>query len=584
MKMIRKIATIALGLACIGSSVFAQSLADAKKAIDVEQYQKAKAMLKNLTVTQAKDDETFFQLGWVYLLQDYIDSAKTVFNQGIAAHPKSALNYVGLGVAARLSKDNAGATSNFNTAMGFTGKKESKPWLYMGKGYLQLLPNTKAVTTADADAAIDALTKGKAANPKDAEVALELGNAYRSKRETGPAYENYTLASELDPKLPAVKVAQGVLYSNAHNFEDGIKQYQAALAIDPNYGPAYREWAETAKNWSFENRAVAVEKINEGVEKYKKYLSLTDESDETLMRYADFLISAGKWKELQEVSAQLAKSAGSNIRALRYLGYAGYENKDYERGMNAMRNWFAKAGPNRILPRDYFYRGRLELAAAKDTVAGVASLKKAADLDSTLVDDAYDDVIAVYKKQNNYLEQGKAYAEKISKIRGKPLLNEHFYVGFNYYNAFRAQSAASKTNPAIKPDSTLLVKADSALSYVQKKAVTQLFYYPQYRAYIADYKDSDALNLKGLAKTHYEDLIKVLTAKTTPLTEPEKRALADAYAYLGSYAQYREKDDAKALENFTKARELNPNNYAAKYYFELKAMPPQAPAPKKPTK
>ncbi len=160
MKMIRKIATIALGLACLGSSVIAQSLADAKKAIDVEQYQKAKAMLKNLTVTQAKEDETFFQLGWVYLLQDYIDSAKTVFNQGITNHPKSALNYVGLGVAARLSNDNAGAKANFDKAVSFVGKKDSKPWLYMGKGYLQLLPNTKAVATADADLAIAALTKG----------------------------------------------------------------------------------------------------------------------------------------------------------------------------------------------------------------------------------------------------------------------------------------------------------------------------------------------------------------------------------------------------------------------------------------
>ncbi len=582
MKMISKIATIALGLVSLGSSVFAQSLADAKKAIDAEQYQKAKAMLKNLTVTQAKEDENFFQLGWVYILQDYPDSAKAVFTQGIAANPKSALNYVGLGVVARLNKDNASATSNFNTAMGFIGKKDSKPWLYMGKGYLQLLPNTKAVASADAEAAIAALNKGKLANPKDAEIALELGNAYRSQRNTSGAYENYNAALALDPKSPSANVAQGVLWSNAHNFEDAVKQYQAALAIDPNFGPAYREWAETDLNSSFENKATASDKIKEGVENYKKYMSLTDRSDETLMRYADFLINAGMYKELQEVAAQLAKSAGSNIRALRYLGYSAYENKEYSTGLTAINNWFAKAEPARILPRDYLYQGRLLIASGKDTVAGVAALKKAADLDSTLVDAAYDNIIDVYKKPVNYLEQGKAYEEKINKVHGKPLLNEHFYLGFNYYNAFRVQSAASKTNPAIKPDSSLLVKADSALSYVQKKAVTQLHFYPQYRAYIADYKDADAQNLRGLAKPHYEELIKILTAKTTPLTDAEKRALADAYAYLGSYAQYHDKDDAKALENFTKARELNPNNYGAKYYFDTKAA--AAPAPKKATK
>jgi tetratricopeptide (TPR) repeat protein len=114
MKMISKISKIVLALTLVGSSVFAQSLADAKKAIDAEQFQKAKSMLKNLTVTQANKDENFFYLGWVYILQEYPDSAKAVFQKGIAVNPKSALNYAGLGAAAFLDKDRATATINFN--------------------------------------------------------------------------------------------------------------------------------------------------------------------------------------------------------------------------------------------------------------------------------------------------------------------------------------------------------------------------------------------------------------------------------------------------------------------------------------
>src|SRR3978361_180027 len=116
MKIISKIATACIGLVCVGSSVFAQSLDDAKKAVDAEQFQKAKSMLKNLVTTESTKDENYFYLGWVYIKQDYPDSAKAVFQKGLNVNPKSALNYVGLGIVARLDKDQAGTTSNFNKA------------------------------------------------------------------------------------------------------------------------------------------------------------------------------------------------------------------------------------------------------------------------------------------------------------------------------------------------------------------------------------------------------------------------------------------------------------------------------------
>src|ERR1700744_5615681 len=110
MKLSSKIAIAALSLVCVGSAVSAQSLADAKKAIEAEQYQKAKSMLKNLTVTEANKDENYFYLGWVYIKQDYLDSAKAVFNKGLGVNPKSALNTVGLGAVAHVEKDNSTAT------------------------------------------------------------------------------------------------------------------------------------------------------------------------------------------------------------------------------------------------------------------------------------------------------------------------------------------------------------------------------------------------------------------------------------------------------------------------------------------
>jgi tetratricopeptide (TPR) repeat protein len=567
MKIISKIAAAGLGLVFMGSSVFAQSLADAKKAIDAEQFQKAKSMLKNLVVTQSTKDENYFYLGWVYIKQDYPDSAKAVFQKGLAVNPKSALNYAGLGIVARLDKDQAGATNNFNQAIALAGK-DSKPYVYIAKGYLLPQANGK-VAPADATAALNILNKGNAASAvkgkdknaaassNDPELFITMGEADRLLLKSDDAYTNFSNALTLDPKSPAANVALGVLWKYADNFEDAEKQFQAALAIDPNYGPAYREWAETDYRWATSVPTKASAKIKEAVEQYKKYISLTDNSIESEMRYADFLINAGDYQTLQQVASELAKSANTNLRVYRYLGYAAYENKDYPAGLTAMTTWVTKADPKRVIPRDYLYLGRLQIKSGQDSL-GIQTLHKALELDTTQVD-VYGEIAASLYAKKKYKEAGDAYATFLSKSR-KATLNDYLHEGVSYYFAFDSN----------KPDTTLLSKADSAFSYIQHKTTTPIPTVVLYRAYVNDAKDADRNNIKGLAKPYYEQYIALITAKPTPTAE-ENKSLANAYVYLGTYYEYKEKDQAKAAENFTKAKEADPTNKQALDYFKRKA-------------
>ncbi|NHA05372.1 hypothetical protein G7092_16300 [Mucilaginibacter sp. HC2] len=563
MKMISKIATASLGLLLGGSSVFAQSLADAKKAIDAEQYQKAKSMLKNLTVTQADKDENFFYLGWVYIKQDYADSAKAAFNKGIAVNAKSALNYAGLGAAARLDKDNAGATNNFNQAITLAGKS-SKPYQYVGEAYLLVAPGAK-VAPADANAAIAVLQKGKVVNPKDADLLITLGNAYRSQLKSNEAYQAYSDASTIDPKNPAAKVATGVLWQFANNFEDSEKQFQDALAIDPNYGPAYREWAETDLRWSFTDPKMASAKIKQATEEYKKYLSLTDLSIESQMRYADFLLLAGDYKTLQQVATDLSKSSNSNARAYRYQAYAAYENKDYPAALSAMNNWFQKAEPKRILPRDYLYLGRIQIASNQDSL-GINTLRKALTLDTTQAD-VYGEIAKSLYNQKKYAEAGDAYKAFISKSH-TATLNDYLKEGVSYYNAFKLQYYSTAT-PKPVADTTLLIKADTAFSYIQHKAAAPLAAVALYQARANDLREPSRNTTNGYAKPYYEQYIALLTAKQ-PVSDTDKPYLAEAYSYLGAYYEFKVKDDAKATENYTKAREADPTNKQAAAFFARK--------------
>ena len=134
MKMTKKAITLSLGLVVMGSASFAQSLNDAKKALDAEQYQKATSMLKTLVNSQANKGENYYYLGEVYLRTDYVDSARAVFTKGVASDPKFALNYVGLGEADLASNNPTSAKTNFDKASEVASKKDYIPAYVYRKG------------------------------------------------------------------------------------------------------------------------------------------------------------------------------------------------------------------------------------------------------------------------------------------------------------------------------------------------------------------------------------------------------------------------------------------------------------------
>ena len=526
-------------------------------------------MLKNLTVTQADKDENFFYLGWVYLKQEYVDSAKATFNKGLAVNPKSALNTVGLGAVAHMEKDNAGTTNYFNQAILLAGKS-SKPYLYAGLAYLFPLNGSTSVGAkgpkiepANADAAIAILTKGKTVNPKDAEVFLALGDAYRSQLNSTDAYGAYSQALILDPKLAAADVATGVLWRFADNFSDSEGQFKAALAIDPNFGPAYREWAETDIRWAFSDPTQHDAKVKDAVDNYKKYISLTDYSVESQMRYADFLISAKDYVTLQKVASDLTKFK-SNLRVYRYLGYAALENKDYPAGVTAMNKWVTEAESSRIIPRDYLTLAKLQIGLKQDSL-GVISLKKALSLDTSQVD-LYGDIAKSMYALNKYSEAGDAYHTYGEKSK-LAKLTDHFYEGLSYYLAFSNQKDKLDKDPTFKLDSSLLAKSDSAFTYVDRKATKPSITVVQYHAYVKEYEDFDRNNIKGYAKPYYEQYIQLILAKGPVTDDKVKQNMVNAYVYLGNYAEKKDKDDAKALEDFNKAKDLLPDDPSVKYYF-----------------
>lgn len=546
MRIIGKKLNTVVCLVLVGTGVFAQSLADAKKAIDAEQYQRGESMLKVLTTTQLTNAENYFYLGGVYLRTDHVDSAKMTFNKGISVNANYPLNYVGMGSVALAEGDSLAAKERFNKAVSLAGKKDNSPWLFIAKAYIR-------APKPDYEQALVYLDKAKEINDKDAQVYLAMGDAYRGQRRNSEAYSAYRTAFDFNKNLLRAKVELGVINKMSKAFQESADEFNSVLAIDPSYGPAYRELAETYYLWANSESRQYDLRMKQALQYYEKYMDLTDRSLESRMRHADFLILAKEYKALEAEANEMAKIDHVNPRILRYQAYAAYENGNYSSSIQALKDFIAKVDPKRVIAQDYLYLGRAEIKSGA-VENGINDIKRAIILDSTSVA-AMSEIGKVLYDSKKYDQAAQAY--ELSIKNPKRNLLDYYYLGSSYYFDYGAKKATNETL-----DNSLLVKADSAFSYlIQRSPTTHVAW--QFRGRINRQLD-DANDSKGLGLPYYEKYVDILTVTKPDLAVKNAAGLIEAYTYLGSVAARRDRDNVKAKDYFDKVLALDPNNDVVK--------------------
>ncbi|RYF21518.1 MAG: tetratricopeptide repeat protein [Flavobacteriales bacterium] len=571
MKMIKKNIALATGLLLMGSTAsFAQSLADAKKAIDAEQFQKATSMLKTLVANQPKEGDNYFNLGKVYLLTDEIDSARAAFTNGTTADPKNALNYVGLGQADLLQKNATNAKTNFDKAIGLK-TKDYATYLAIGRAYIdqpnvdyaQALPNLQKADELDS-------------KDKDPETFLALADFYAQQRKNTEAYPQYLRALDINPNLYRANVQIGKMYKDAFAFPEAEAEIKKVIAADPNYGPAYRELAEAQMQWSFADPKNGPAKKTEALENMRKYLDLTDKSFDSRLRYAQFLVYAGDFATLEKEVATLNAPDPKNPKTFvvtRMRGYSAVENKNFDQGIKYMNELFARTQDTaRIIGSDYLYLGKAQLEKGQDSLA-TFNITKAVKLDSTKVD-ALADVAKKYYAAQNFPKAAEIYETVVRANSKSPdIATNAYYWGVSHYFNY-ATGIKNNTNPS----KDILVKADTAFSMLTRLAPEFETGY-LYRARVNKNVD-DQTAPKGLAVPFYEKYIELVVSK------PDKAAAAkgqliEAYNYLGAF--YAATDKEKAKDYFNKTLALDPQNALASDNIKFLAGP-ATPAKKTPIK
>ncbi|THF49088.1 tetratricopeptide repeat protein [Flavobacterium supellecticarium] len=541
----KNVKVFSLLLSVIGTATFAQDLEQAKKAVDAEQYEKAKKILKSLVASDPNNGRNFFYLGDLYLNEQATDSAKIFFEKGIAAKDKGAINYIGLGEINLDNGDGFGAEANFAKATKDIKKKDTEEFLLIGRAY------TKS-ERPDYKKAIENLKKVLVVDPKSAQAYLSLGDAYYGERNTNEAYSAYRNAYDYDNSLLMAKIKLAVITKNAKAFPEAVKSFNEIVATNPNYGPVYRELAETYYHWGASETSNYNAYVKKALEYYEKYMSLTDYSLESRMRHADFLILAKDYKALEAEAKKMQQLDKVNPRILRYLGYSAHENGNHQESVKALNEYISKVEAKKIIARDYLYLGLAKIALSKGADGkyekgmydqGIEELNKAVEKDPIIATELNEIGLKLFKEKF-YREAGKIFEVAVKNQKSKNYLYDNFYLGYALYFDYD-----EKTSPKDE-----LVKADAAFTNVIAASPTTQDAH-LYKAKVNRVMDTP--ESKKVMVSSYEQYVKIVKEKGE--TEKAKNNLIEAYTYVGAYyANNGEK--AKAIENLKELLVLEPGN------------------------
>lgn len=536
--------------------VNAQDIDQAKKAIDAEQFEKAKTILKSLLQAKPSNGTASFLLGNVYMSQKELDSAKIYYQKGITGSDGAKLNYIGLGQLDLEAKNQTAAQSNFDIAIKDAKRKDATVPTYIARAYMN-------ISKPDYKNAITILERAKIDSPQNADLLLALGDAYYLENKQNEAYSSYRSAFQIDPTMLRAKMQLGVLLKGAKSYDLAINSFNEVIAINPNYGPVYRELAETYYKWGRNKPSKASENMQLAISNYDKYMSMTDYSLASRMRRADFLVLLKNWPELEKEANKMIELDKVNPRIYRYLAYSAFENGNVDVALKSLESFIAN--PNsKVIAKDYIYLAEIKFkkAIAADGLtmdptlyaSGLVDLKKALELEPLATEDLNDIGKKLFSKKF-YKEAAPIFELGTKNTEDKNYVDDNIYYGLSVLYG--------NSKKDVKADPIELKNADAALDKVIVAAPSYQDAF-LYKARINRLAENEEFIIKN-----YESYIAKLTEKGELANATHKTKIVESYNNLA--ASYANKDKAKAIEYFNKTLAIDPtNDYATKSLATLK--------------
>lgn len=283
------------------SKKFELQIIDYKKYTWQTSFNKGVSFFNNAVKTTAPDSMKMF-----------FEKAIDQFNNSIACEPDSSIGYEN--VAA--SYLNMGKTDESIpvleklVSMGkpaFSFARLGQIFLLKGANLMDnYYANKNAEDSAKAidwyNKAITVLEKGRVKFPSDAEILLQLGNAYYSSNKLDIAEESFKSLSEKNTANREVKYAYGVVLLKSKKYEQATKVLTDVVSMDPNNLDANYNLAAAYISWGNDLREVAIKKESDD----KTYLEKFKATVPYLLKYLEVKPGEARvWISLGQVYANL---------------------------------------------------------------------------------------------------------------------------------------------------------------------------------------------------------------------------------------------------------------------------------------
>lgn len=503
----------------------AQTLADAIKLTENEQYEKATSKFKALFAADNTNAEVCFYYAENYFYGDNTDSALILYRKGQEINPKLPLNFVGEGKVMWVDGKETEARALFDKAIAISQEKANKVKA-LGKAsmYLEIAEALTYNEKKDLTMALAHVNTAIDLDPKNPELYILKGDILFEQDKTNATdpVNLYKQAAGMDPTSAKPVAKKAYMYYRANSKDAAVSTYTDAINLDKSYAPAYRGRAEAYYQKKM---------LNEAITDYKKYLELNNGNISARVRYFAFLFLAGKYDDALNEIAEVEKTNPSIVLTHRIKGYCLYEKGLYEQAKASLETYFSKQPEKKTIASDYDFLGRALYKMGQDSLAAielVKGLKKDATKRASLAE------VGAEMAKDKKFSTALVLFEAISKL-SKGEMNDYYYLGTIAYRLKMHQ------------------KADTA--FTQYIAFAPTYHYGYiYRGRARASLDPE--NKEWLAKSDYEKVVEIIEGMNEADKEKNKKDLEEAYWYLG-FHYFVMKDFAVAKCFYTKISTMN---------------------------